>query len=35
MIRSLLNWLFPEKMPFGFMAPVLLQPARRDARARS
>ena len=22
MIRSLLNWLFPEKMPFGFMDPV-------------
>jgi cytochrome c oxidase subunit 1 len=22
MIRSLLNWLFPERMPFGFMDPV-------------
>jgi cytochrome c oxidase subunit 1 len=22
MIRSLLNWIFPEKMPFGFMDPV-------------
>jgi cytochrome c oxidase subunit 1 len=22
MIRSLLNWLFPEKMPYGFMDPV-------------